>query len=55
MKQRFWNIDVRILFAGWLDQMFAFMLTILTFMALSLPVVIPGFILWYLAGFPRLF
>lgn len=55
MKQRFWNVDIRILFRGWLEQMFAFMLTILTFVMLSLPVVIPGLIMWYMAGFPRLF
>ncbi|MBU0590233.1 MAG: hypothetical protein KJ852_06745 [Gammaproteobacteria bacterium] len=55
MKQSIWNIDIGLVFKHWLQDLYAFMLTIVTFMALSLPVVIPGLILWYMAGFPRLF
>lgn len=55
MKQRFWNVDLKDLFRVWLDQMWTFLLTLLTFVAMSLPVVIPALIIWYMAGLPRLF
>jgi hypothetical protein len=38
----------------WFSQMKTFLMTALTFIAIALPVLIPAFIMWYLAGFPRI-
>ncbi len=47
-KQRFWNVDLIDLFKQWGSEMSAFFMTVLMFVALSLPVVIPALIMWYL-------
>jgi hypothetical protein len=47
-KERFWNVDLRVLASLWLDQLWVFFMTFLTFVGFSLPVVIPALILWYL-------
>lgn len=46
-QQRFWNVDLIVVFKDWLQQMWTFLLTLLTFLALSLPVAISAFILWW--------
>jgi len=53
-KEYFWNLDLAESSREWLSQFGTFLMTALTFVAMSLPVLIPAFILWYLAGFPRL-
>lgn len=50
----FWNIDLLEVSREWLSQLGTFLMTALTFVAMALPVIIPAFILWYLAGFPRI-
>ena len=50
MKQSIWNVDLIDLFKIWIDDMGTFLLTALTFAGLSLPVVIPTLILWYLSS-----
>lgn len=47
-KQSFWNVDLVELFKLWISDISTFLMTMLMFMALSLPVVIPGLILWFL-------
>lgn len=47
-KQNFWEVDLVELFKLWISDISTFLMTTLMFMALSLPVVIPGLILWYL-------
>jgi len=57
MKRRdeqFWNADLLVVFKDWLSQIGTFFLTALTFIGIALPVLIAIFVLWYLAGFPRL-
>ena len=49
-KQSFWNIDLIELFKLWLSDISTFLMTALMFLALSLPVIIAGLILWYLAS-----
>lgn len=49
-KQRFWNVDLIELFRLWISDMETFLLTALMFVGLSLPVVIPTLILWYLSS-----
>lgn len=49
-QQNFWNVDLVELFKVWIDDMGTFLLTALTFAGLSLPVVIPTLILWYLSS-----
>jgi hypothetical protein len=49
-KQRFWNVDLIELFRLWISDMGTFLLTALMFVGLSLPVVIPTLILWYLSS-----
>lgn len=46
--QRFWNVDLIELFKLWLSDMGTFLMTALMFVALSLPVIIPMLVLWYL-------
>jgi hypothetical protein len=53
-QQHFWNVDLRVVFKEWLSQLGTFFLTALTFLGIGLPVLISIFVLWYLAGFPRL-
>lgn len=47
-KQNFWNIDLVELFKLWISDMGTFFMTFLMFVGLSLPVVIPALIMWYL-------
>lgn len=47
-KQNFWNIDLIELFKLWISDMGTFLMTFLMFVGLSLPVVIPALIMWYL-------
>ncbi len=47
-KEYFWNVDLRILLRQWWQDVSAFALALLLFLAMSLPVVIPTLILWYL-------
>lgn len=49
-QQNFWDVDLNELLKLWIDDMGTFLLTALTFAALSLPVVIPTLILWYLSS-----
>lgn len=46
-QQRFWNVDLLVVFKDWLAQMWTFLLTLLTFLALSLPVAISAFVIWW--------
>lgn len=47
-KQRFWNVDLIELFKLWLSDISIFLMTTLMFVGLSLPVLIPALIMWYL-------
>ena len=47
-KPNFWDVDLTELFKLWISDISTFLMTLLMFMALSLPVVIPGLILWFL-------
>ena len=47
-KQNFWNVDLLELFRLWISDMGTFLMTTLMFVGLSMPVVIPALILWYL-------
>jgi hypothetical protein len=47
-KPSFWEVDLIELFKLWISDISTFLMTLLMFMGLSLPVVIPGLILWYL-------
>lgn len=47
-KQSFWNVDLIELFRRWISDMGIFLMTALMFLGLSLPVVIPALIMWYL-------
>lgn len=53
-QDRFWNVDLLEVFREWLSQLGTFFLTALTFVAIGLPVLISIFVLWYIAGFPRI-
>lgn len=53
-QEHFWNVDLREVFKEWLSQLWTFFLTLLTFIGIGLPVLISIFVLWYLAGFPRI-
>ena len=46
--ERFWEIDLRVLLLQWWNDIAAFAMTTLMFCALSLPVVIPTLIMWFL-------
>jgi hypothetical protein len=56
MKQpeHFWNVDLIEVSRDWLSQIWTFLMTALTFFFLAMPVIIAAFIMWYMAGFPRL-
>ncbi len=47
-KDRFWNVDLIELFKLWGSDLSTFFMTLLMFLGLSLPVVIPALIMWYL-------
>jgi hypothetical protein len=47
-QQRFWNADLIELFRLWLSDIGTFLMTALMFVALSLPVLIPMLVLWFL-------
>ena len=47
-KERFWNVDLKPVLIHWWQDISVFLMTLLAFLALSLPVVIPALILWYL-------
>jgi hypothetical protein len=47
-NERFWNVDLRVLLLQWWQDIWVFVATALTFVALALPVIIPTLILWYL-------
>lgn len=47
-KEHFWNVDLRVLLRQWWRDVSAFALALVLFMAMSLPVVIPTLVLWYL-------
>ena len=47
-KEYFWNVDLRILLRQWWQDISAFALALVLFLAMSLPVVIPTLVLWYL-------
>lgn len=49
-EQHFWDVDLIELFRIWIDDLGTFLLTALTFIGLSLPVLIPTLILWYLSS-----
>jgi uncharacterized RDD family membrane protein YckC len=53
-QEHFWNVDLRDVARDWLSQIWVFLLTGLSFIIMALPVLIASFIIWYLAGFPRL-
>jgi uncharacterized RDD family membrane protein YckC len=53
-QERFWNVDLLEVFREWLSQLGTFLLMGLTFIGIALPVLISVFVLWYLAGFPRI-
>lgn len=54
-QEHFWEVNLIELSRSWLSQIWVVFLTGLTFIGIALPVLISGFILWYLAGFPPLF
>ncbi len=47
-KPNFWEVDLVELFKLWISDISTFLMTLLMFLGLSLPVVIPSLILWYL-------
>jgi hypothetical protein len=49
-NQRFWNVDLIELFKLWSSDMSTFFMTLVMFIGLSLPVVIPALIMWYLTS-----
>ena len=49
-QQHFWEVDLIELVKRWAEDMKTFLLTVLLFLGLSLPVVIPTLILWYLVS-----
>ncbi len=51
----FWEVDLIELSRDWFSQFLTLLMTAVAFVGMALPVLIPAFIMWYLAGFPRLF
>lgn len=47
-KEYFWNVDLRVLLRQWWQDVAAFGQALALFLVMSLPVVIPTLILWYL-------
>jgi hypothetical protein len=54
-KDRFWNVDLLAISREWILQLQTLMMTALAFVAIAMPVLISGLVLWYVAGFPILF
>lgn len=48
--QRFWRVDLIDVFREWASDMSTFLRTTVMFVVLSLPVVIPALVLWYLSS-----
>ena len=46
--QRFWDVDLLVLFKIWIADMGTFLLTAVAFVGMAIPVIIPTLILWYL-------
>ena len=53
-RQHFWEVDLVELARDWFSQMSTFVFTALMFAGLTLPIVIPAFIMWAMEGFPPL-
>jgi hypothetical protein len=53
-EQSIWDVNLIELARDWLRQLIIFFETGLTFIVMAMPVLISAFIIWYLAGFPRL-
>jgi len=53
-QEHFWNVDLIELSRDWLSQIGTLLMTAVAFVGMALPVLIPAFIMWYMAGFPRL-
>lgn len=53
-QEHSWHVELLEIYRSWISQVWVFFLTGLTFIGIALPVLISGFILWYLAGFPPL-
>lgn len=53
-NEHFWNVDLRVLLKEWIAEFGTFLLTLVGFLGIGLPVLISAFVLWYLAGFPRI-
>ena len=51
-QAHFWEVDLIELTRDWLAQIGTVLLTAVAFIGMALPVLIPAFIMWYLAGFP---
>ena len=49
-KQSFWNVDLVVVFKLWWSDINTFLMTLLMFVFLSLPVVIPALIMWFLVA-----
>jgi hypothetical protein len=47
-KEYFWNTDISVLLRQWRQDIAGFARALLLFAGLSLPVVIPALILWFL-------
>lgn len=47
-KQSVWTTDLLELFKQWSSDLLTFLMTLVMFLGLSLPVVIPALIMWYL-------
>lgn len=48
--QRFWEVDLLLLCKQWLSDLSTFFMTLVMFLFLSLPIVIPTLVLWYLSA-----
>ena len=48
--QRFWEVDLVLLCKQWLSDLSTFFMTLVMFLFLSLPIVIPTLVLWYLSA-----
>jgi hypothetical protein len=53
-EQSIWDVNLIELARDWLRQFVVLCQTALAFIAMAMPVLISSFIIWYLAGFPRL-
>ncbi|HSV50694.1 MAG TPA: hypothetical protein VLJ57_01155 [Burkholderiaceae bacterium] len=49
-QQRFWEVDLRILLLELWNELSAFGMTLVVFLLLGLPVIIPTLILWFLSS-----